>query len=180
MSKSGVERYSCHCMYWRCHGDSSSNNGVFVTVDKLFIVATYINTTSHDGKECRIIGLLRRRHFGGLRWHHWIRNSSNFTGQFDVCLTHCDPVTPHGDTDLAQRQSMYWLVAWRHQTITWTNVDLSSKGILWHSPGIDSTGIVHYINLKGWVWKLHFWYCFHVSLDNGLTACWGGWRRKVR
>ena len=36
-----------------------------------------------------------------------------------VILTHCDLVTPYGDKDLGQH-------AWRHQAITWTNVDWSS------------------------------------------------------
>ena len=43
-------------------------------------------------------------------------------------LTHCGLVTPYGDTDLGQLWLRYWLVAWWHQAITWTNVDLSSLG----------------------------------------------------
>ena len=35
-------------------------------------------------------------------------------------------MTPYGDTDLGQLWLRQWLVAWRHQAITWTNVDLSS------------------------------------------------------
>ena len=43
-------------------------------------------------------------------------------------LTHCGLVTPYGDRDLGQHWLRYYgrLVAWRHQAITWTNVDLSS------------------------------------------------------
>ena len=41
-------------------------------------------------------------------------------------LTHCGLVTPGGDIDLGQHWLRQWLVAWRHQAITWTNVDLSS------------------------------------------------------
>ena len=41
-------------------------------------------------------------------------------------LTHCGLVTPYGDIDLRQHWFRQWLVAWRHQAITWTNVDLSS------------------------------------------------------
>ena len=33
---------------------------------------------------------------------------------------------PYGDRDLCQHWLRQWLVAWRHQAITWTNVDLSS------------------------------------------------------
>ena len=32
--------------------------------------------------------------------------------------------TPYGDMNLGQHWSRYWLAAWRHQVITWTNVDI--------------------------------------------------------
>ena len=35
-------------------------------------------------------------------------------------------ITVYGDIDLGQHRLRLWLVAWRHQAITWTNVDLSS------------------------------------------------------
>ena len=35
-------------------------------------------------------------------------------------------MTPYGGRDLGQHCFRWWLVAWRHQAITWTNVDLSS------------------------------------------------------
>ena len=38
-------------------------------------------------------------------------------------------VTPYGDRDLGQHWLRQWLVAWRHQAITWTNVDLSSVSL---------------------------------------------------
>ena len=41
-------------------------------------------------------------------------------------LTHCGLMTAYGGRDLGQHWFRQWLVAWRHQTITWTNVDLSS------------------------------------------------------
>ena len=41
-------------------------------------------------------------------------------------LTHCGQVKWYGDRDLNQHWFMYWLDAWQHQAITWTNVDLSS------------------------------------------------------
>ena len=34
-------------------------------------------------------------------------------------------VTPYGDIDLVQHRLKQWLVSWRHQAITWTNVDSS-------------------------------------------------------
>ena len=41
-------------------------------------------------------------------------------------LAHCGLVTPYDDRDLGQHWFRQWLAAWRHQAITWTNVDLSS------------------------------------------------------
>ena len=42
-------------------------------------------------------------------------------------LTHCGLVMPYGDIDLGQHWLRHWLVAWQHQTITWTSIDISSK-----------------------------------------------------
>ena len=39
--------------------------------------------------------------------------------------THCGLVTPWGDINLGQHWLRWWLGAWRHQAITWTNADLS-------------------------------------------------------
>ena len=41
-------------------------------------------------------------------------------------LTYCGLVMPDGDRDLGQHWLRQWIVAWRHQAITWTNVDWSS------------------------------------------------------
>ena len=41
-------------------------------------------------------------------------------------LTHFGLVTPYGDRDLGHHWLRKWLVAWRHQAITWTIVDLWS------------------------------------------------------
>ena len=35
-------------------------------------------------------------------------------------------VTPHGNIDLGHHWLRLWLIAWQHQVITWTIVDLSS------------------------------------------------------
>ena len=35
-------------------------------------------------------------------------------------------MTPYGDRDLGQHWPREWLGAWRHQAITWTNIDWSS------------------------------------------------------
>ena len=40
-------------------------------------------------------------------------------------LTNCGLVTPYGDIDLDQHWLGKWRVAWWHQAITWTSVDLS-------------------------------------------------------
>ena len=40
--------------------------------------------------------------------------------------THCGLMMPYGDKNLGQHWLRWWLVAWRHQVITWTNVDWSS------------------------------------------------------
>ena len=45
-----------------------------------------------------------------------------------LTLTHWGLVTPFGNIDLGQHWLRQWLVAWRDQAITWTNVDLSSVG----------------------------------------------------
>ena len=42
-------------------------------------------------------------------------------------LIHCGLVTAYGNIDLSQYWLRLWLVAWQHQVITWTTVDLSSK-----------------------------------------------------
>ena len=54
--------------------------------------------------------------------HKVVRISSK--GETMLDLTHCALVTSYDD--LGQHWLRYWLVAWRHQAITWTNVDLSS------------------------------------------------------
>ena len=43
----------------------------------------------------------------------------------NVSSTHCGLVTPYGEVDLGQHGFRQWLVAWRHQAITWANVDVS-------------------------------------------------------
>ena len=43
------------------------------------------------------------------------------------CSTHHGPATPRYDIDLRQLWFRWWLVVWRHQVITRTNVDLSLK-----------------------------------------------------
>ena len=46
-------------------------------------------------------------------------------GQLNL-LTHCGLIKPYGNIDLDQNWLRWWLVAWSHHTITWTNADNSS------------------------------------------------------
>ena len=62
-----------------------------------------------------------------------INTTTNFFTIYELCsgwgyyaLTHWGLVTSYGDRDLGQHWLRWWLVAWRHQAITWTNMDLSS------------------------------------------------------
>ena len=60
------------------------------------------------------------------------RSAINFTFQWlyslprNGPLTHWGLVAPYGDIGLGQLWLRQWFVAWRHQAINWTNVDLSS------------------------------------------------------
>ena len=79
-------------------------------------------------------------------------------------------MTPYGDINQGQHWFRLWLVAWRHQTITWTNVDLSSV----RSSGIHLSAIlkeipqpsVTEINLK--ITYLNF--CSNLLGANELTT----------
>ena len=54
-------------------------------------------------------------------------------------LTHCGLVMPYGGIDWGQHWLRWWLVAWRHQAITWTNVGDS----LMRCCGIHLRAILH-------------------------------------
>ena len=64
-------------------------------------------------------------------------------------------MTPYGDGDLGQHWLRYWLVAWRHHAITWTNVDLPPV----RSIGIDLSTILQEILQPSIIkisWKITF------------------------
>ena len=63
-----------------------------------------------------------------------------FSLGFNV-LTDCGFVTPYGYIDLSQHWFREWLVAWRHQAITWTNVYLSSVRSSDNHPRAISQGV---------------------------------------
>ena len=81
-----------------------------------------------------------------IQWHtsiHWPKPQ--------ITLNHCDLVTPHGVQELDHHWSRQWLVAWRHQAITWNNVDISSV----RSNGIHLRTISQeMLELSIFVWKL--------------------------
>ena len=78
-------------------------------------------------------------------------------------LTHCDLVTSsYGDVDLGQHWFRQWLPAWRHQNITWTNVDFSSKVFCGSHPRAISHKNAY--ELKSvCVSRLYVWINHHIS-----------------
>ena len=80
-------------------------------------------------------------------------------GNDELSLTHCGLVTPYDDRDLGQHWFRKWLVAWWHQAITWTNVDLSSV----RSSGIHLSAILQEMHQPSWL--RHEW----KSLANCIT-----------
>ena len=97
-------------------------------------------------------------------WHQvstWniVDYSSDSQRHILLPFTHCGLVTPYGDIDPGQHWLRWWLVAWRHQAITWTNVDLSSirssdihlRSILWK---VSQPSIIE-ISLKITYLKFH-------------------------
>ena len=68
-------------------------------------------------------------------------------------LTYCVLATPYGDIDLGQHWLRWWLVAWWHQAIAWTNVGLPSVGFC----------VIHQFHSKcsryqfvKWIWKIFY------------------------
>ena len=60
-------------------------------------------------------------------WRHHVLCHSWLLYPLSWCdLTRYGFVTPYGNIDLSQQSLRSWLVTWRHQAITWTNVDLST------------------------------------------------------
>ena len=53
-------------------------------------------------------------------WKVWSLGSTKSMGD----LTHCGLIMSYGIRELGQQWFRKWLVAWRHQAITWINVDL--------------------------------------------------------
>ena len=79
--------------------------------NQCWLIISKVQLQSHEGRRIPHLRL-------ALKFH------SNLPGANE--LTHWPLVTPYGDRDLGQLWLTLWLVAWRHQAITWTNVDLST------------------------------------------------------
>ena len=73
-----------------------------------------------------------------------------------ISLTHCGLVTPYGGTDPGQHWLRYWHVAWRHQAISWTNVDWLS--VQWYSYKgnftRDASTINHWNPFQNYIYKI--------------------------
>ena len=94
-------------------------------------------------------------HVNGLVQDCSISNATHWR-YCSLALTHCGLMTPYGDGDLGQHWLRLWLVAWRHQAITWTNVDLPSV----RSIGIHLSTILQEIlqpSITKISWKITFW-----------------------
>ena len=78
-----------------------------------------------------------------------------------VELNYCGLVTPCGHTDLGQHWIGWWLVPWRHQVITWTNVDLLSMGICDTRLRLISHDVLK-ISIRNMSLKIHLHYYLHV------------------
>ena len=70
--------------------------------------------------------------------------------------THCGLVTPYGDRDLGQPWLRKWLGAWRHQAITWTNVDLSSARSSDIHLRASSQEIITQPSITEIIWKIKY------------------------
>ena len=60
----------------------------------------------------------------------------------DLTVTHCGLVMPYGNTNPGQHWLRKWLVAWCHQTITWSTVYLSLMGFCGIQPGSISQHVL--------------------------------------
>ena len=63
-------------------------------------------------------------------------------------FNHCELVTQLSKINLGQHWHKKWLAAWRHQAITWTNVDLSSEGRQEVTFTSDTLSINYYNDIK--------------------------------
>ena len=94
------------------------------------------------GNDVCVIFAWRRRRIS-ISWTVFELAVGKIAHPYEIHLkTHWGLVMLFGDIDLGQHWFRQWLVAWRHQAITWTNVDLSSgrfcgihlRAISWEIP----------------------------------------------
>ena len=95
----------------------------------IHIMAELQKTSKYIWQKCFILIMC-------LSWLH-INDKPFFKPLFDLLvhilanrevLTHCGLVMPYNEIDLGRHWLRQLLLVWRHQAITWTNVDLSSVG----------------------------------------------------
>ena len=98
-------------MAWRRPGDKP------LSEPKMVRLPTHICVTQPQWVNCII-----HSHSNKCSWKCFFAEWQPFCSGLSV-LTHCGLGTPYGDIDLGQLWLRWWLVAWWHQTFTWTNVD---------------------------------------------------------
>ena len=122
------------------------------TIDSWYIIIMWSNNIKH--KYIFIYCFNNCRHLSGTISIFPKINSA------EQGLTHCGLVTQYGDINLGQHWISLWLVAWRHQAITWTNVDLSSvRSSCTHMSAIlarDASAISHWNQLENYLSKILF------------------------
>ena len=79
--------------------------------------------------------------------------------------TYCGLMTPYRIKDLGQHRLRWWLLAWGHQVITWTNLDLS----LTHLPLLPLVPHIHISELGQHCFRL--WLAISSAPSHYLNQC---------
>ena len=90
----------------------------------------------------------------GFIYTNKTKNPAGSVGDGQHVLTDACMVTTYGDRHLGQHLLRQWLVAWRRQTIAWTNIDLLSRGS--NSSESNFILIAKIYQLPNWFGKLRF------------------------
>ena len=85
-------------------------------------LATVSSRPCKDRKK-RCLKTLRKKQTKSQNSSHEIQLKMFLKRENNLPMPHCVLVASYGYTDLGQHWLRYWLVAWRHQAITWTSVD---------------------------------------------------------
>ena len=105
-----------------------------------------------DGRST-LVQIMDRSHQATSHYlsQYWLRYVSPYgiiRPQWVISLWPCDTIWQQ---DCCQHWLTYWLVTWKHQAITWTNVDLSSKvfcGIHLRAISQDLVNLIHNMSLE--------------------------------